>query len=173
MPAGPPNKPTYLKIVKGTEKSHKRGAKPRNEPQPPRSTCEPPPHLSPRALECWSKLAPMLDRLGVLTTADELALGEACEAFADVVEARASLANPVEVQDAEGAFVTIAEGGALIYTARGREGWTLRPRPEVALLEAASGRFHRLLGNFGLNPSARAKISLAEPDATGSDGYFS
>lgn len=169
--AGRPAKPRHLKLVTGNP--GKRALK--NEPAPPRSTGEtPPPYLSARAVECWHRVAPMLDKMGVLTAADEMSLSELAEAFSDIQEARASLANPVEVLDAEsGEFRIIAEAGAVTYTTKSKEGWMVRTRPEVATIEAASRRLHALFGQFGLTPAARSKINLAEkPSADPLDGYF-
>lgn len=169
MAAGRPPTPTYLKIVKGTTRSHKRGGKPAgHEPTAPRSPLIPPEHLSPRALDAWGRIGPMLDRLGVLTTADEMALGELCNAFADVLEARASLARPVI---ADG--TVIAEAGAVTYMTPTREGPMPRPRPELRLIAAASRRFEAMLGQFGLSPATRSKISLAGGTTTDpTDNYF-
>lgn len=174
--AGRPATPKHLKLVTGTTRSHKRGksAKPTTvEPTAPRSGGVALPYLSPRAVECWATVAPMLDRMGVLTTADEMALGELCEAFADVTEARSSLANPVEVRVGDGEFMSVAEAGAVTYTTRGKEGWMIRARPEVAIIEAASRRFHALLAQFGMTPAARSKINLAPSEKADTvDAYF-
>ena len=169
MTAGRPPKPTHLKLITGTTRSHKRGAKSvGREPTASRSPLTPPDYLSPRALDAWGRIGPMLDRLGVLTTADEMALGELCEAFADMIEARASLAAPI---DADG--VTVAEGGSPVYTARTREGFVVRPRPEVTIIAEASKRLGALLGQFGMSPATRSKITLADaPKTDPLDGYF-
>lgn len=103
-----------------------------------------------------------------------MALGELAECFSDIQEARASLANPVEVLDPEtGEFRTIAEAGAVTYLTKSKEAYVVRSRPEVAIIEAASRRLQIAMNGFGLSPATRSKISLADAPSTDPlDGYF-
>lgn len=167
-----PRKPTYLKLVTGTTRSHKRGAKPNTaEPKPRSGMGEPPAHMSPRGKQAWPYVAGILDRMGVLTEADGFALERLCECYADILAARASLNDPVEVLrpgalNADGlrgdpVFVVVAYGGATTYVTEGKSGPMLRTRPEVAIIADADRRFRAYLSDFGLTPAARTKVHMA------------
>ena len=160
--AGRTRKPTHLKLVTGNP-----GKRPLNkrEPQPAGGIPDAPAYLSPRARSAWDHVSPLLNKMGVLTMADGMALGNLCEAFADVLEARASLANPVEMWNEElDRFVVIAEAGALTYVTVGKGGPMLRSRPELALISDADRRFMAYLAQFGLTPAARSKVQVAEAE---------
>lgn len=172
--AGRPRKPTHLKLVSGTAKSHKKGAPAvSREPAPARWTGNPPAWLSDHARTAWGRVGPMLDAMGVLTVADEAALGSGCEAMADEIAARASLANPLEVPDGEGGFVEVAAPGAVVYMSCSANGWMARARPEMALIADASRRVLAFLVQFGMTPAARSKVQTTDPaKADPIAGYF-
>ena len=80
---GPSPKPTNLKILEGNP-----GKRPLNlaEPQPePGALC--PDWLSNRAQQEWKRLAPILERCGILTAADQNTLAAYCDALANYVRA--------------------------------------------------------------------------------------
>ncbi len=81
-------KPTYLKLVKGERRPSRLNL---NEPSAPRSDAEPPPGLSPTALEKWNELAPQLIEAGILTQLDRDALHAYCLAYSSLVEAQRAL----------------------------------------------------------------------------------
>lgn len=169
-----PRKPTALKLVQGNP--GKRALNPA-EPKPARALPSPPDHISIRARNAWGRVATMLDRMGVLTEADGLALERLCECYADILEARESLALPIEVEerdprdrrDVDGLPVMVtrqvAEGGSLTYITYGKSGPMLRSRPELALIADADRRFRGYLSDFGLTPAARSKVSATDPGA--------
>lgn len=172
MPAGRPRKPTTLKLVTGTEKPCR--ANPA-EPQPPPAPTgmAPPRHLSPRAVDAWHRLAPMLDAMGVLTVADELALERLCECYAELEEARASLARPVLASGKDGEPVEIAAAGQVTYVTHSANGSMVRARPEVAAIAEADRRLKGYLAEFGLTPSTRSRVKAeggGERDPL--DAYF-
>jgi len=70
-----PPKPTALKMLQGTARADR--ATP-NEPRP-RVGAQKPDTLSPKASAEWDRLAPMLERLGLLRETDALALEDLCE----------------------------------------------------------------------------------------------
>ena len=168
---GRPRKPTHLKLVSGTTRSHKKGAKPNNaEPTPAPATPDVPSTLTARAREHWPTFVKLLHGMGVLTEADGPALEHLVEAYADGMEARASLARPM--YDASGAEV--AQAGALVYVTTGNAGSMLRTRPEVAVINAADARFRGYLADFGLTPAARSKVQVKPPvENDPLDSYFS
>lgn len=168
--AGRPRTPTHLKLVKGNPGKR---ALPKKEPAPARWTGNPPAWLSDHARTAWDRIGPMLDTMGVLTIADEAALAEGCEAVADEMAARASLANPLEVRNEDGGFDVVADGGALVYVTSGKAGPMVRARPEVAMIGDASRRVLAFLVQFGMTPAARSKVQTSDPaKADPIAGYF-
>lgn len=137
--ASPRPKPTHLKVVAGNP-----GKRPLNqaEPKPRRERPSPPAHLSARAREAWGYVSALLDRMGVLTEADAVALEQLCEVYAEVIDLRADIA-------ANGRFqtVTTKAGGEME-----------RLRPAYAALMDADRRLKGWLIEFGKTPSARSKV---------------
>lgn len=155
-----PRKPTHLKVVAGTDQPCRTNKK---EPKPKRERPSPPSHLSDKAKTAWGEASVILDRMGVLTEADGVALEGLCEALADLRAARASLAEPVyhEYITADGATDTVklADAGSLTYITVGKSGPMLRSRPEVAIIADADRRFAMWLSKFGLTPADRSRVS--------------
>lgn len=136
---GPAPKPTVLRLIEGNP-----GKRPinRNEPKPPpeRPTC--PRWLSPEAKREWRRVAPELEKLGLLTRVDRAALAAYCQAYARWRQAE-------EVLQREGlTFAT--ESGYLM------------PRPEVKVAEKAMQIIRAFCIEFGLTPSARARMTVPE-----------
>ena len=132
--------PTHLKIVQGN-----RGRRPLNgaEPTPTRARPRAPKHLSNRARRAWHVLAERLDRMGVLSEVDGIALEALCEAYADYLEARQVIA-------AHGAY----------YTTTNSTGGTMqRAPPAVAVAKNADARVRAWLCEFGLTPSSRSRVA--------------
>jgi P27 family predicted phage terminase small subunit len=144
MTAGRPRKPTALKLVTGTLRPDRFNSR---EPQPKRKRPVMPATLSAGAKKAWRQFAKLLDELGVLTTADTAALGNLCEAAADLETARAALA---------------ARPGLTYENVTAAGGVTHRAYPEVALVRDAERRVHRWLAAFGLTPADRSKVSIAD-----------
>ncbi len=142
-----PRKPSHLKLVTGTARADRMNP---NEPKPVAlADLAPPPSMTTRATNAWRKLAPLLQRMGVLTEADTLALMQLCEAYAEILSARAALRD---------------RGGPTYETTTVQGGRMVRTYPEVAMLADADRRFLQYLAAFGLTPASRSKVS-ANPDA--------
>ncbi|GCE89674.1 putative phage terminase small subunit [Komagataeibacter diospyri] len=159
-----PRKPTHLKVVTGTAQACRANPK---EPKPKRARPMAPTGLSKRAKAVWTKAARLLDGMGVLTTADGLALEGLCEAVADELEARASLARPIVTQVQDGVAddetpimreIEVAAAGAQTYVTIGKSGPMVRMRPEVAAIADANRRVAMWLAKFGLTPADRSKV---------------
>lgn len=150
-----PRKPTHLKIVAGTAQPCRTNA---SEPKPVRERPSPPTHLSDRAKVAWGAVSVLLDRMGVLTEADSLALEGLCSAYADLVDARASLKLAVSHGDAE-----LAAAGSLTYVTDGKAGPMIRTRPEMAVISDADRRVAMWLSKFGLTPADRSRVSASDP----------
>nr|WP_165128975.1 phage terminase small subunit P27 family [Bradyrhizobium sp. 6(2017)]QIG99114.1 phage terminase small subunit P27 family [Bradyrhizobium sp. 6(2017)] len=132
--------PTHLKLVKGNP-----GKRPLNskEPKARRSRPSAPLHLSDKARETWGYVTGLLDRMGVLTEADGVALEMLCEAYADFLAARAELKSI----------------GSDYYTTETAGGDTMhRVHPAVAQRNDADRRIRAWLAEFGMTPSARARV---------------
>lgn len=139
-----PRKPTHLKVVAGTEKPCRAN---KAEPKPRKLRPVSPSHLSDKAKSAWDAVSVILERMGVLTEADGLALEGLCEAYADLTAARDSL----------------PEDGSLTYETTNKDGGVMiRPRPEVAMIADADRRFAMWLTKFGLTPADRSRVSAGD-----------
>ena len=86
----------------------------------------------------------LLDGMGVLTTADSLALERLCDIYADILQLRETIA---------------IEGRT--YTTKTQMGdFLIKANPAVAMLADADRRFKSYLVEFGLTPAARTKVKV-------------
>jgi phage terminase small subunit len=124
----PSRLPTRLKVIRGTA-AHDPGRLNKAEPQPALGEPIPPPWLgkSGAAHDAWSRLAPRLAELGIVTSVDGEGLGLLCDAIAE-------------------------------YSAAKRSGGWRR-------LDAAGRRLKILLGEFGLTPASRGRVTAVLPEA--------
>jgi len=141
--AGKPT-PTALRKLRGNP-----GRRPLNrmEPKPARG-CAYPAWLDslgdPALRGIWSELAGLLDRSKVLTESDG-------EALAQLVH-KTSLYRRAALALKDGCtYTTTTESGDEMQ----------RSKPEVALLSDLGKQIRGLLSDFGMNPSARSKVSVA------------
>ena len=133
-------KPTKLKILHGNPGKRKL---PKNEPEPLPGTLVPPDWLKGEGLILWGELVPVLDEMGVLSTSDRFALAALCSAYDDYREA-----------------ATIVEREGQVYTRTTAAGSTsVAARPEIAIRNDAFRRMASMLGEFGLTPSSRTRVS--------------
>lgn len=142
--AGRKPKPTHLKVLQGNP-----GCRPinENEPKPERmGKLAPPAHLSQLAKECWDDLAPKIDRMGLLTEADDKMLEMACELYAEIRALRADIAKLGRYQ--------------VVLTKTGDE--MERARPAVSMLSDAERRFRGYATEFGLSPASRSRLTAQE-----------
>lgn len=140
-----PRTPTALKLIKGTARPCRIN---RAEPKPSRAIPSPPEHLSERARIAWGGIAVMLDRMGILTEADGLALEGLCETYAQLIEARKSLRS----QDAT-VYESVSDSGSI-----------RRSQPEVTQIADLDRRFLMWLRTFGLTPADRSRVSAIAKD---------
>lgn len=140
MPAGRPPKPTHLKALAGTLQPSRTNAA---EPTPTVLLPVPPDWLSPRARAYWAEVGDVLLAMKVCTVADGLALQLLTEALAEWAEARQQVRKRGLTYD-----TTTVTGGTM-----------RRPNPEVAIAADAWRRAMTMLGQFGLTPASRSKVS--------------
>ncbi len=145
--ASPKPVPTALRLIKGNP--GKRAIN-KQEPKPKRGIPRCPAHLDSKAKTAWKKLCTHLDNMGVLTLADELALETMVSVYARIRELQK------ELKELGGTtYKSVREGGDVMFKAY----------PQVAQLEKAESTFRSYLTEFGLTPSARAKLKTEEsPD---------
>lgn len=137
--------PSHLKVVAGTNRADREN---KNEPKPRHAKPEAPAHMSARGREAWDYVVMVLDRMGVLTEADALAVELMCEARADWLSARSAIA---------------AAGGETYESINEQTGAVLiKAHPAVAMRNDASRRLQSLLAEFGMTPSSRSRVSAAE-----------
>mgnify|MGYP001261932728 CR=1 FL=1 len=142
MPKGGQNrKPTQLKVIQGNP--GKRPLNP-NEPKPAPVAPKMPKGLDRYGRQAWQRLAPILERLGLLTEADLESFTALCEAYSRYVHAvkryRAVLraSDPVEALD-------------------------IIRKAEVSV-EKSEHHLRMLMLEFGLTPAARSRLSVEVKD---------
>lgn len=147
--------PSHLKLVKGNP--GKRSLNPK-EPKPRRSRTSAPVHMSDKARETWGYVTGLLDRMGVLTEVDAVALEMMCEAYADYLGARAELDD-----FGSNYYETVNQTGGVMH----------RTHPAVAVMQDADRRIKSWLAEFGMTPSARTRVSgSGEEDEDPADRFF-
>ncbi len=136
---GPAPKPTVLKILQGNP-----GKRPlnKNEPKPKPVAPKCPSWLDKEAKREWKRVAPELERLGLLTVVDGAALAAYCQAYARWKQAE-------EIIKREGMTVTTETGYVM-------------PHPAVKIAEKSMQLIRAFCAEFGLTPSSRGRMSLPE-----------
>lgn len=148
-------KPTKLKLVEGTARKDRVNDE---EPEPPAGDVVAPNWLRGRARRLWKQIAPVLEEMHILTTADPHALALLCDAYAEYVECseyirkRGRTYESIVVVEAEDEAGERAE-----ITKR-----MVRPRPEVAMAADAWRRVRAMLAEFGMTPSSRTRVKATE-----------
>lgn len=143
---GRPPKPTAIKEAEGNPGKRKLN---QDEPKPdPLRSLKAPPNSLPDARKFWRKYGPILDKLGVLTEADVAAL--------DLMAIHYALAKA-----ALAAMTT--DDGKLELTRKDEEG-VERKHPMLQVLRDNSASFRLYSVLFGLNPAARARLVVREPE---------
>jgi P27 family predicted phage terminase small subunit len=137
--------PTALRLLRGNPRKRPVNAR---EPQPTLMAADqaPPVWLDPAAKAEWSRLAPMLGRLGVLTETDADALAAYCEAFTTWRQATQKVR--------QGGMVVVRDDGSPVVS------------PWLKIANEAMAQMRAFLIEFGMTPSARARIHTAAPVET-------
>lgn len=148
--AGRKRIPEHLKVVRGTDRPDRR-----NDAAPTPVQVRPPMPitLSGVARDNWDRFCTVLEGMGVLTVADEFALEQLVEVYAEWRTA-------MEVVACEGTHyeTTTAGGGSLV-----------RAHPAVAMRSDAARRLQSLMSEFGLTPASRSKVSVSQGDGVKDD----
>jgi P27 family predicted phage terminase small subunit len=142
-------KPTALKLLEGNP-----GNRPIPDvPEPRRIAPKCPSWLSKEAKREWKRIAPELERLGLLTQIDATALAAYCTAYARWREAEEIIAK---------------EGMTYENERLGR----IAQRPEVAIARQMMAQVRAFCTEFGLTPSARGRMTMPEAPNDDEDNPF-
>ena len=146
MPGRKP-KPTQLKVVQGTfRKDRKRGA----EPQPKRGLPPCPDFLKDAARREYFRIGRKLERIGVLTEVDDLALIGLVQSWMEYLEC----------------IEKIRETGMLLKSPGGFPVFN----PYTTLANQALKRVKAFLTEFGMTPSSRTRVMAGTtPDDAGDE----
>lgn len=138
---GPSPKPTALRVIQGNP-----GKRPlnQNEPKPLPIAPKCPPWLDTEARREWKRVAPELERLGLLTVVDGAALAAYCQAYSNMVQARRVLRK---------------EGLTIEYTNKAGATNTI-PHPMLKVEQDSARLVKTFCAEFGLTPSSRSRMSL-------------
>ena len=140
-------KPTAIKVLEGNP-----GKRPlnENEPIPPKGDITCPDWLEPEAQREWARLAPALEAMGVLTTADLMAFAGYCQAYARWREAEEF----------------ISQHGVFFKTPSGY----VQQVPQVSIAQQNLRIMQSFCSEFGLTPATRSRIIAANnSESTASD----
>lgn len=139
-------KPTNLKLLAGNP-----GKRPinKNEPKPPPIAPKCPGWLNKEGKKEWKRIAPLLERLGLLTEADMANLAAYCRTYAEMVEAeqfleKHGLTYQIPKRDEEGKVV----------------GLYVQQWPQVSIVRRCQEEIRAYSALFGLSPSDRSRMSL-------------
>ena len=143
-------KPTNLKVLEGNPGQRKLND---NEPKPQNKAPDPPLWLDEVARAEWLKLAPVMERIGLLTEADEIIMANLCQEYSDILKYRKVLAE---------------DGATYQHTNVKGEANTVT-RPEAILLYKAQQMLKAYCVELGLTPSARSRIVLPGADESGNE----
>lgn len=124
-----------------------------------------PAHLSPYAAECWDRLVPELEHLGLLAAMDHAALELATEAYA---LARYAL-DEMKPRKADGSTDRRVKRPALLDRDR-VHGGQLKKHAAFAIYTQSAREFRAWCVEFGLTPSARVSLRPAAGGAGGAGG---
>lgn len=141
---GRPPKPHHLKVIEGNP--GKRRLTEPVKPPPSRPRC--PGWLSPYAKTAWRRLVPILDAMGVLTSADTETMAGLCEA----------------VSRFRKATETIAKSDVLV---KGQKGEAVK-NPAIQIQRDATRDIATFSAMFGLSPSDRVRLLGASQLGAGS-----
>jgi P27 family predicted phage terminase small subunit len=149
-------KPTAVKKLEGNA-----GHRTLNESEPTPAPGEPkmPAGMSTQAQRFWGELLPVVTGMKVMTPADAVALGQLCMALDRRMQAEEAISKH---------GILIAELGADGKTGK------VKMNPAVRVASDAERHVRAYLSAFGLEPSARSKISTPnDPTQDPLDDVFS
>ena len=140
---GRPPKPTVTKILTGTFRKGRQNTR-EAKPGPGAPSC--PEFLDATAKAEWQRIAPELDRLGLLTGIDRAALAGYCSLWARWQAAEA----------------VIQRDGMTFETPNG----FIQKNPAVTIARESLALLRNFSSEFGLSPASRSKVQAGPPART-------
>jgi P27 family predicted phage terminase small subunit len=138
---GPAPKPTAIKRLEGNPGKRKLNEA---EPKPMMGAPECPDYLDDVAKKEWGRLTTILTAMRVLTEADYIALANLCQAYSTLMDAQRQLNKT----------------GILYKTKSGY----IQQSPLLGIIHTQTTIVNNLLREFGLTPSSRTRVAIAEPE---------
>jgi P27 family predicted phage terminase small subunit len=126
--------PTHMKLIKGTSRPCRVNS---DEPSYAADEIAPPEWLDGLALEHWEKLCREMRSAGVMTNIDIDALAAYCVTYARWREANERLKKSLVIESAAGQEI---------------------PSPYIAIANKAFEHMTKMLVEFGMTPSSRARV---------------
>lgn len=140
---GRPRTPTEMKLIQGTARPDRVHA---DEPKPLllEADTPAPSYLKPTEKAVWKDVLPLLRGMRVASQADQTAIALICAAFARWQRAY----KLTHVKDFSPVYSTTQDNGSIVY----------KEHPAVMQEERASKLLMESLREFGMTPSARARV---------------
>ena len=132
--------PTHLKLVKGTARPHRMN---KAEPNPMVAVPAPPEHLDEKASAKFTEMAELLARHGVMTELGTGALARYVVIWRRWIEAEEE----------------VKRRGHVVKTSNDN----IIQNPFLAVANRCLAQMHQIEAEFGLTPSSRSRIRIAEP----------
>lgn len=144
---GPAPKPTALKRLNGNP-----GHRPLNDDDltVPASVPEAPENLCPAARDVWYRLGAKLASHGLITDLDEAAFAVLCESYAAYLE-----------------LIVLARKDGPLVMVNGQP----VPNPYLCRSDKEAAKVQKLLAEFGLTPSSRARLNISPPAKDAADEF--
>jgi len=142
--------PSHLKLVKGTARGALKKSK-RDQIEVAPSLPMPPPWLSDEAKVEWGRVGQILYNLRLLSEIDTAALAAYCDCYATWRRASEALQEMAKNdQLTRGLLIKTSNGNAI-------------QNPLIGIINKAKSDIVRYAAEFGMTPSARARIDAATP----------
>lgn len=153
--AGPPKKPTKLRILEGNPSKR---PLPKNEPEPDPTMPQCPDWLMDDAKHEWKRVAPELNRIGLLTIVDQTALAGYCQSYARWKKAEE------EIKLLKNTIYPLKDERGNIKG--------FQQYPQYGIVNQCLKQIRAFCSEFGLTPAARAKMELPT-ERNRDDGFAS
>ena len=141
--SGPPKKPTKLRLLEGNPSKR---PLPKNEPEPDPTMPQCPDWLMDDAKHEWKRVAPELNRIGLLTIVDQTALAGYCQSYARWKKAEE------EIKLLKNTIYPLKDEGGNIKG--------FQQYPQYGIVNQCLKQIRAFCSEFGLTPAARAKMEL-------------
>lgn len=138
---GRPPKPTSLKLVTGRATPAKAAA----ESNIVAKAGEAPQHLNEEARAEWHRIAPLLEKRGLIAEEESAALALYCQAYGRWQQAERKIAELIG-ENSDGLIIKAPSGYPI-------------QNPYLAIANKAMEQCYQFLQQFGLSPSARARVA--------------